>query len=50
LSAWTKEGALEYHSSGKLFKVEIDLKDIAAIVHDGNKIRASKIKILEEIN
>jgi hypothetical protein len=24
------------------------LEDIAAIVHDGNKIRASKIKILEE--
>jgi hypothetical protein len=50
LSAWTKEGALKYHSTGKLFKVEIDLEDIAAIVHDGNKIRASKIKILEEIN
>ena len=50
LSAWTKKRALEYHSSGKLFKVEIDLEDIAAIVHDGNKIRASKIKILEEIS
>jgi hypothetical protein len=24
------------------------LEDIAAIVHDGKKIRASKIKILEE--
>ena len=49
LSAWTKDGALDYNSSGKLFKVEIDLEDIAAIVHGGNKIRASKIKILEEI-
>jgi hypothetical protein len=49
LSAWTKEQALEYHSTGKLFKVEIDLEDVAAIVGDGNKIRASKIKILEEI-
>ena len=48
LSAWTKEGALDYYEAGKLFKVEIDLEDIAAIVHDGNKIRASKIKILEE--
>ena len=50
LSAWTKEGALDYYPDGKLFKVEIDLEDIAAIVHDGNKIRASKIKILEEIS
>ena len=49
LSAWTKEGALEYYSTGKLFKVEIDLEDIAAVVHEGNKIRASKIKILEEV-
>ena len=49
LSAWTKEQALEYHSTGKLFKVEIDLDDVAVIVHEGNKIRASKIKILEEI-
>ena len=50
LSAWTKEGALKYYDQGKLFKVEIDLEDIAAIVHNGNKIRASKIKILEEIS
>ena len=49
LSAWTKEKALEYYSKGKLFKVEIDLEDIAAIVLEENKIRASKIKILEEI-
>jgi hypothetical protein len=50
LSAWTQEGALKYHSNGKLFKVEIDLENIAAIVHNGNKIRASKIKILEDIS
>jgi hypothetical protein len=49
LSAWTKKRALDYYPIGKLFKVEIDLEDIAAIVHKGNKIRASKIKILEEI-
>jgi hypothetical protein len=49
LSAWTKEKALNYYHDGKLFKIEIDLEDIAAIVNDGNKIRASKIKILEEI-
>ena len=49
LSAWTQEEALNYYYQGKLFKVEIDLEDIAAIVHNSNKIRASKIKILEEI-
>ena len=50
LSAWTKDRALEYHSTGKLFKVEIDLEDLAVIVYGGDKIRASRIKILEEIN
>ena len=49
LSAWTKEGALVYCDAGKLFKVEIDLEDIAAIVFESNKIRARRIKILEEI-
>jgi hypothetical protein len=50
LSAWTKDGALSYYREGKLFKVEIALEDLAAIVHEGKKIRASKIKIIEEIN
>jgi hypothetical protein len=50
LSAWTKENALSHYPDGKLFKVEIDLEDIAAIVYEGYKIRASKIKILEEIS
>jgi hypothetical protein len=48
LSAWDKEGAKGYCSE-KLFKVEIDLEDLACIVHEGKKIRATKIKILEEI-
>ena len=50
LSAWTKEGALSYYNKGKLFKVEIDIDDIAAIVYKEKKIRARKIKIIEEIN
>jgi len=49
LSAWTKDGALKYYSAGKLFKVGIKLEDLACIVHDGNKIRARKIRILEEL-
>ncbi|MFW9879537.1 MAG: hypothetical protein ACFFG0_41200, partial [Candidatus Thorarchaeota archaeon] len=49
LSAWTREKALEYYSRGKLFKVLIDIKDIACVVQKGNKIRCSKLKILEEM-
>jgi hypothetical protein len=49
LSAWTKKEALEYYSSGKLLKVKIYLKDLGAIVHKGNKLRAFKIIILEEV-
>lgn len=55
LSAWSKKGALSYYDRGKLFKVEIDLEDIACIVTDlaglnyGGKIRATKIKVLEEV-
>ncbi|MFW9879120.1 MAG: hypothetical protein ACFFG0_39075, partial [Candidatus Thorarchaeota archaeon] len=50
LSAWTKEKALDYHNKGKLFKVDIDIDDVACIVQEGNKIRAKKLKILEEID
>jgi hypothetical protein len=49
LSAWTKEGALEYCSGGKLFEVEISLEDLACIVHNGKKIRASKMRIVKEL-
>ena len=49
LSAWTKEKALEYHSRGKLLKVKINIEDIGAIVHSGNKIRCFKFEVLEEI-
>ena len=48
LSAWTKDKAIEYCEE-KLFKVAIKVEDIACIVHDGNKIRARKIRIVEEI-
>lgn len=47
LSAWSKRGAFAYCEQ-KLFKVEIDLADLACITVEG-KIRARKIKILEEI-
>ena len=50
LSAWTKEKALEYYSSGKLFKVHINIEDIGAIVHDNKKIRCSKLTVISEEN
>ena len=48
LSAWTLEKARN-HCSEKIFKVEIKLQDLGAIVHGGGKLRAFKLKILEEI-
>ena len=47
LSAWTKEKAIEYCNE-KVFKVSIRIEDIGCIVHEGNKIRARKIRIIEE--
>ena len=49
LSAWTKEGALNYYDRGKLLKVRIDIEDIGAIVYNSNKIRCKKFTILEEL-
>jgi len=49
LSVWTEEKALKYHPKGKLFKVQIQIKDIGALVYNNNKIRCSSFKILEEI-
>ena len=49
LSAWTKEEALSYHRRGKLLKVKIHIEDLGAAVHDGNKLRCSKLTVLEEV-
>ena len=49
LSAWIKQGALAHYNAGKLFKVGIKPKDLACVVREANKLRATKIKILEEI-
>ena len=48
LSAWTKEGALQYYPEGKLFKIRIHLDDLGAMTSSG-KLRASRIEILEEV-
>lgn len=55
MSAWTREKAEEFGRGGvssgefKLFKVEVDIDDIGAIVHDCGKLRCFKLKILEEV-
>ena len=49
LSVWTEEGALDYHSIGKLLKVKVNIEDIGAIVHNNNKIRCFKLEVLEEV-
>ena len=49
LSAWTKEGALSYYNRGELYEVEIRIEDVAAVVHENEKIRASKIKVIKKL-
>ena len=48
LSAWTLESAKKYCDE-KIIKVQIAIKDLGAIVHDGNKLRCFKFKVLEEV-
>jgi hypothetical protein len=48
LSAWHEKGARNYCNE-KLFKVKIHLDDIACLVHDNQKIRCSKLTIIEEV-
>lgn len=46
LSVWTKEDAKSYCSE-LVVKCKIYYKDVARVVHDGGKIRCSRITILE---
>ena len=48
LSAWTEEKAREYCNE-KLIKVKIHLDDVAALVHDGGKIRCTRFEVIEEL-
>jgi len=48
LSAWSEQEALDYHSTGKLLLVKINIENIGAIVYN-NKIRCFKLTILEEV-
>ena len=48
LSAWTEKEA-RYYCNEKLIKVKIHLDDIAALVHDGGKIRCKRLEVIEEL-
>jgi len=49
LSAWTKEKAYEYNNQ-KLFKIKVHKDDLSACVHNGGKLRCSKIEIIEHVH
>src|SRR3972149_3563536 len=48
LSAWTKEGALDYHSKGELYKVKIAIDDIGCFVIFNNSIHMIKLALNEK--
>ena len=48
LSVWTYEGAKNYYNNrGLIVKVKVMYEDVGRLVHNSNKIRCSKIEILE---
>ena len=49
LSAWTEESAMDYCNE-KIVKVKVHLDHIAALVHNGHKLRCTQIEIIEEIS
>ena len=49
LSAWDYENAKGYYSKGKIMKVKIHVDDLGAVVHNGKKLRAHRLEILEEV-
>ena len=48
LSAWTEKKARAYCDQ-KLIKVKIHLDDVAALVHNGGKIRCTRFEVIEEL-
>ena len=47
LSVWTEKGAKSYCSTGLIVKVKVRYEDVGRLVHGENKIRCSKIEILD---
>jgi hypothetical protein len=46
LSVWTEKEVKSYYNQGLIVKVKVYYKDVARLVHESNKVRCSKIKIL----
>jgi hypothetical protein len=49
LSAWTKEGALDYYNRGLLLKVRIPISKLGCLVHNNHKIRCFELEVLEVV-
>ena len=47
LSVWTEKGAKNYDNTGLIVKVKVRYEDAGRLVHNSNKIRCSKIEVLE---
>ena len=47
LSVWSEKGAKSYDSTGLIVKVKVKYEDVGRLVHNSNKIRCSKIEILD---
>jgi hypothetical protein len=47
MSTWTEKRAKSYCDSGLIVKVKVKYEDVGRLVHNSNKIRCSKIEILD---
>ena len=47
LSVWTKRNAKHFKEGGSLLRVRVKITNIKALVHNGHKIRASELEVLE---
>src|SRR5574344_840227 len=47
LSVWTEKEAINYNNTGLIVKVKVRYEDVGRLVHDSNKVRCSKIEILD---
>ncbi len=47
LSVWTYDKAKNYNNSGLIVKIKVRYENVGRLVHGNNKIRCSKIEILE---
>lgn len=46
-SVWTEKKAKNYHENGLIVRCKVNYEDVGRVVHNGGKIRCSKIEILD---